>query len=538
MRTSRLTSTTLLILYVCAFTYLGALLGLTLTRAAQPIEFKNGQPPSSLSVGQIIAEAGLNGGKYQACKGDIFTLFQGQLDKKLTRVATELVSDALRAYKDQMASYLVCRAESFLNNLCVFGSCTGGGIDCKKPIASDVTSYLKLNWKDSLKSSFLASCTSLYALKFTGDTVDQNILENGPGGAPAYATNWIETANTASDKEGKRRFWTILSNTKICPYFKEEVYRYFEVPREYIETPPLMNASDMQVSADTPFTLVGGCTLPTQEFDTGSYEFLSKLIEPQNNFNGFVRLAEEEQKKQREAAVSAAKEQLIAGGGFLPTYASGSCNEDPNGKCISYDGIALPPGAVRDSRMADITANYNKMLQSNGENYVGMTDLGARLQVRILGLMNKPLPLKLELGSEFDEANFTPIATPVTGTNPNDPTCTGGNAQCTCVKDNPDAQRIASSVLAPAIERARSKHPEFFVTGSSQIAPGVDYRLVLAAICSDFSSVCTPHPSQDDEIVIISADGLTISYDVITGDGYARTDGGAPVAQCESGVQN
>lgn len=546
----RITNT--LFLGVCA--YLIILLGLSSVHAADPIEFTDstGKPkaPESLTVGQVIAEAGLNGDRYKACAGDIFSLFQENQTKKMEQVAVDLVQDALQQYTSQAAAYLVCRAESYINNLCIYGNCKGGGVDCKKPIASDVTSFLKLNYKDRLKSAFLSSCMSLYALKFTGDTVDGMIQLYGPGGLPAYATDWITAVNVRPAQQAQRRTWALLTSTDICPYFREEALNYFGVPQSYRDTPPIVNAMGLRVDERPPFSLRAACTLP-RDFDptdrseaafmkNGGYSFLSALNEPQNNLEGFVAIAQEELSNQKVALVKATSDQLIAGGGFLPVYGnkSESCNADPDGNCITDGGIVLPPGAVRDERMADLTANYNKLLQPNGESSIAMTDMGARLQARLLGLANQPIPLKLELSPEDNAANFTPLPTPAPATDPNDPVCAGIDPRCTCVTSDPSAQNIASSVFSGAIARAMQTSPELFVAGTNQIAPGINYRLVLQAICASIPSGCIPHPSQDNIVVLSGGSGLTISFDVITSDGYVRTNGGTPIAQCEAGVQD
>lgn len=537
-------------LYAIAATYLALLIGLSVTRAAEPIQFKNGKPPDSLSVGQIIAEASINGAKYKACKGDIFSLFQGNLDKRLLQVGKDLITDALASYKAQMATFLICRLEASLNHTCIYGNCKGGGADCVSPKGSDVTSYLKKNWQNKLKSSFLANCTALYSLKFTGDTVDDAIKSQGFGGAPAFATDWIINSTVQPDERGWFRFWTILVNTDVCPYMKNDVYRYFHVPKEYATSPPAIDPSGFRVDAGDPLTLTGKCTLPKDFNPTkpltvkqveanGGFALFQKIQERQNNFQGFISLAAVELQKQRSASVGAASEQLVAGGGYSSTYASSSCSGDPNGKCIDSGSIALPPGAVRDERMADVTANYNKMLQPDGENFLAQTDLSSRLQVRLLGLMNKPLPIKLELSDDQNPDNFTPAPTPTPAVDPNDPACTGGpETGCTCIAGDTQAQGIAAVQVADAISRTMQTNPELFVAGTNQIVPGQE-TMVLSAICDRIDkSICVPSTAAGDQIVIRDALGVTLSFDVITADGSVSTTGGTPVRSCPAGVQD
>jgi hypothetical protein len=343
----------------------------------------------------------------------------------------------------------------------------------------------------------------------------------------------------------QRRMWSLLVNTKICPYFREEALNYFGVPQAYRESPPTINAMAFRVDERPPFPVRAGCTLP-DDFDpsdtseegfleSGGYSGLTDFNESQNDYRSFIALAQAEYDAQKEAMVESTQEQLIAGGGFLPIYGDeeGSCQKDPDGKCIDYGRIKQPPGAVWDIRDSDIAA------KADGENAIAMTDLGARLQARLLDLSNKPLPLILELAAEDNAENFTPPPTPIPATDPNDPACTGGSPDCTCVRDNPSAQQIARTVISKAMAQAMQQNPELFVPGTNQIAPGADFTLVQNAICDRIGiSVCVPHPGQSDEVVLRGGDGLTISFDVITSDGFLRTNGGQPIAQCIAGIQD
>lgn len=558
MTPSKFTYHALIVMFVGSITYVLVLLGMGITRAAEPIQFVNGEPPSSLSVGQVIAEASLNGAKYNACKGDIYRLFQGELDKKLLKVGKELVRDALAKFKEQAAAYATCWVAYKLNHTCVKISAIAGvetcGLasvqpDCVRPIASEVTSYLKLNWKDKLKSNFLASCTSLYALKFTTDTIDDIIRSQGPGGAPAYATDWINAPYVKSDEQGFFRFWAILVNTDICPYMKNDVYEYFNVPQSYIDNPPNIGADGLKVNADDPFFLTGACTL-SPDFDPAvfinpavwnandGYALLNVINERQNNFAGFIGMASAELRKQRAVAIDSTVNMYVSGGGFSAAFEPDSCLKGPNGECMTNGNQLLPPKAVGDQRQGSIDAEFNKMVQTNGEDYIGMTDLGARLQSRLLGVMNNPMPLILEIAPEHNADNFTPEPTPTPSVDPNDPACTGGNPQCTCVTGNPDLQQFSTALIAPAMAQAMRDNPSLFVAGTNQVTPGAN-RQVLQAICNQIdTSSCVPNPASDFEIVFRGYGELSMAYDVITRDGFVRINGGEVIRQCEGGVQD
>jgi hypothetical protein len=507
-------------------------------------------PPDSLSVGQVIAEAGLNGDRYKACAGDIFSLFQKETAKRAVQIGKDIISDSLEQYKAQLSKKIMCRAEAFINHLCIYGNCEGGGVPCTQPIGSDTNSNMKITYINRLKSAFLASCMSLYSLKFTGDTVDHMIQTQGPGGAPAYATDWITDAYVRPAEQAQRRMWSILANTNICPYFREEALNYFGVPQSYRDAPPIVNAMGLRVNEDPPFQVRAACTIPS-DFDPtdlsadtfmkqGGYMLISELNESQNNLEGFISIATAELSNQKEAALKATSDQLVGSGGYLAIVGNKSdgCTMDPEGKCITDGTIQLPPGAVRDSRNIDLAANYDYMLKNDGENSIAMTDMGARLQARLMSLANKPIPLNLELGPDSQASNFTPAPTPTPIGDPNDPACTGGDPRCTCVTNDPGAQSIGSTTLTGAATRVMQGNPELFVTGTNQIAPGVSYRTVLQALCTSLGSFCTPHPSRDTDVVFTTGDGLSISFEIITTDGFLRTNGGKPLAQCEAGVVN
>lgn len=497
--------------------------------------------PRSLDVEFISENQGINGDEYQRCTTDIFTLFKGNLDGQIKQWAQDAANTIYNTIKNQVTSSVMCGITNALNHY------LGIGTPCTNVPVSDTAAELKTQLKNRLKQNFLVSCTSTVTSHLVEKTVTDMIQTQGPCGGAAYAEDWVYTQSTRPAVVAQRRFWTQLVNTNICPQFKQQVLNYFEVPQSYRDNPPTINTLGFTVNEEAPFDLRGQCTLP-KNFSTasnsvntfqqnGGWEQLQYLLEPQNTLEGFIGMAQSEYALQKEAMLKAADSQLMAGGGFLPVYGDKNTSSqlDPDGNCIDDGRIKQPPGATRDIQNNDLASLWAQAMEVPSGEQGALEDFGARLRVRMLDLANKPLDLKFELGPEQNPQNFTPVPTATLApgeTATNDAACTGGNPNCTCVKDNSTARSLASGVIGPAVSAVIASNPTYFENGTSKIAAGIDFRLVLQAICNRINpAVCQPHPAQDDEIMFLDT-GFSTTFDVITGDGYIRTDGGSPVAMC------
>ncbi|MCC6934490.1 MAG: hypothetical protein IT406_02255 [Candidatus Yanofskybacteria bacterium] len=527
------------------------------TAAFDTTQLSPGQPVSqetSTTLSDIIKNRGLTGDRYkQICvAGNIFTLFKGNLDEIGKRILNQLGGILKDVFAIMKKTLVACAANSILNR---FGL---PSIPCSQIVASETTAYLKARAEVDLKQSFIARCVVDQQINDITNTIDRMIQEQGPEGGPAWATNWIENSYVNPDRQAYRRFWTLLVNTDICEYMRQDVYNYFDVPQSYRENPPVMNLTELSVDGGTPFPLSAACTAKgwapgkitdTQTFATnGGFALLSRLSEPQNNPTGFIRLAEAELRKQRATMIDSVTNQLVSGGGVFPVYGTKeeSCNMDPDGNCVTNGRIRQAPGVARDLINSSFNAQLTFLNNTNGTTAKAMEDISARIRARMLDMANQPLPIKLELGLEDDPDNvITPTPTPSVSPGeypPDDPSCTGGNPQCTCVRSEPNAVALVGSVVRSAVERAMQLNPAFFdPPGSNRIASGVNYRTVLQAVCDQMQppqgTICKPHPGQDDEIVLVTQI-MSISVDVITGDGGLRSNGGNPVAACELGVQD
>jgi hypothetical protein len=489
----------------------------------------------------ITSEQGVNGSKYSQCTGDIFTLFNGQLQQQIKNWVADTVNMMLEQARQMLVQNAMCALNNFLGDL---GFPT---TECVKVTISDAKIALETQFKNRLKSNFLVNCTSTMMRYHITDTVTNMIQTQGYDGGIAAATDYLNFFNQRPAIMAQRQWWTTLVNTNICPWFRDAALDELGVPQDYRNNPPPLSAAGYSVDERPPFSLRAGCTLdrdfdvtdpsPEAVLKNSGWQLIAELDKPQNKKDDFVKMALAEFAALKAARTAIAQAEFIAGGGF--TSIRGECAKGPNGECVDDGSAKQPPGATRDIVQVDMATYFNALNAATGEQGL-MDDIAARIQARILDLANKPLPFKLELGPERNPDNFTPEPTPPLGpgeTGPNDPSCTGGDPRCTCVKDDPTAREVASSVLGTSIGVVIQSNPSYFVNGSSQIAAGIDYRLILQAICNQINpAMCHPHPNQDDEIVLMGG-GLTTSFDVITGGGYIRTDGGSPVAACSEGVQ-
>jgi hypothetical protein len=207
------------------------------------------------------------------------------------------------------------------------------------------------------------------------------------------------------------------------------------------------------------------------------------------------------------------------------------CATDPEGeKCIRYGNIKQVPGTFKDILNSNNQLEMEALNKATGEDGQ-LYDIAAAIRVRLLDLSNAPLPLHFELSPQTNPGNFTPEPTPTpSGLPPDDPSCTGGNPNCTC--PGPSAQLFASTAIKPAIAETITTHPAYFIAGGNEIVTGNE-RLVLQAVCDTLggSGLCHPHPS-DDQMIVLDMSGVQVSFRIITSDGFVRLDGGTAVSQC------
>ncbi len=521
----------------------------------------------------VLEAAGLQGADKKAClAGSIL----GQLDNILGNFKDILLNELSGLLKTGLQSIsrslvqcsvgqLLQGASSIASKVPGVGSVVGGILggasgsfpQCVIQLSgADFSAAVQQHLQD-WKQNFIGRCVAAATLQNMFAYTDQLLAEQGPNGGPAAVSNWVTDLYTEPDRQAVRRMWTILVNTPICPSFRDAALDYFDVPQSYRDDPPTITAVDLNTSANMPFQLRAACTLPT-DVDTsnlndpaafvaaGGFDFLDLANQSQNNFNGFIDMAETEMQRQRAVAVQAAVNEAVAGGGYRSIYgpAGTACAVmDPDGKCIQPANARQAPITAADLKNNEFQAMYNWAISTNGTTNKAITDIESQFVNHLLDMANQPLPFNIEFGFEDQPKNFTPAPTssviPGSGA-ANDPACTDGNPACTCVENEQAIQNAIASVLKIAIANTQSADPDLFdPSGSNHIAAGVDYRTVLTAICDQVqgsgTQTCKPHPTSNTMIVLISP-ALSLSVDVITGTGDLRTNGGQVIAACEAGV--
>jgi hypothetical protein len=202
------------------------------------------------------------------------------------------------------------------------------------------------------------------------------------------------------------------------------------------------------------------------------------------------------------------------------------------------------PGAVRDIAKTDLEAAYATLNSATGEQGL-MEDIAAQIQTRLLNMANAPLPLNLQLGAERTQTNMPAYSPPASSPgasptpDPRDPACIGSDITCECARGNNTYETMASGTIASAIAATIQIYPAYFVAGTNQIVPGTDYQLIGYGVCERIGgggALCHPHPTKSD-FIVMDFGGTTVSFDIITDDGYIRTDGGSPELACPAGVQ-
>lgn len=509
---------------------------------------------SGVPLQDILAVAGLKSEKYGACTSSQALGTLANVIQNFDKLLQAAVMDFLQQFFKSVAKSLIyCVLSDIQKEL---GASVGLSAklliriapQCKIDIASSAGEAFKQIKNRELQQNFIARCVARIALKDTVDLINQVVQTGGLEGGAAYVTSWTNLY-IDEDARGIARFYTELVNADICPYFKQRIFEYYQVPQSYIDDPPTAAGIAFRADGGTPFIQSASCTLP-KDFDPynvteenyytwGGADLLTRIDEPQNNFIGFIGIAEVEAAKQRNLAVSSRVNEAVAGRGFLSKQGCAAWSPD-GATCLQGGPIEQPAGAIADYNQIAFDQQVAWLVSADA-NKKPIDDIKADIANRLFDLANQPLPLTIELGKEDDPKNFapSPTPTPVTGSgDPNDPACTGGNPLCTCVRNDQTVQASLTPIVAAAMTAAQQSNPALFDAGTSHIAAGVNLRDVLKAICDNIGSqACKPSPSQDN-VIIITGGGQTFSVDVITPDGNLRTNGGQPLLACAPGVQD
>lgn len=500
---------------------------------------RQGEAAAGVDLRTILDAAGLNASQYADCTTPALLGNLADIIKNFKQRALDAINGFIQDFMRRIvSSFAYCAAANILTS-------PGGANpapDCTISIASDARAAFEEAKDREIRQNFIGRCVASLMMKKSVDTVAAFMQQSGPyGQGPAWVTSWLNLPGTEAAR-ARDRFYSMLVNTDICPHMKTRVLMYFRVPKSYIDSPPPLTGITGVDGLD-PFPMRAACTLPkgftpenmavaTQGL--GYWTAVELMARPQNNFEGFIDIAQAELARQTDALVTAAMADAISGGGIKSP--SDCISWSPDGRtCLAAGPNKQTGGTLRDQNAAAIQAQYDWLTSTDGTQKKAIQDIRISIANRLFNLANQPLPLKIEFGRE-DNADSSQPATP--SPTP-DVACTGGDPRCTCVRNDESIQALVRPYVADAIARAMFTNSELF--SGNFIAPGVDPRTVLQAICDRLNTAtqtsCIPHPGQDDEIVLVGG-ATTISVHVINSDGSIVTSGGNAVAACEPGVQD
>lgn len=474
----------------------------------------------------------------------------------------QLVTEGLKSYAEDLRNYAVQIAVAKLASILGFGSGVPGGFVANRDVGGTIADILKRKFMDEVESRFIASCTANKMRVEIGNDIRRIIQENGPDGAPAYVTDWVEDVYVSEDQRAILRFCAQLANTDVCPYMANDVAAYFgknySCPLSYFQNPPSLVGLNAGVDGGEPFLSRAACTMP-DGFDPellsadfvgyGGFDALNRYLRPENNFENFVAMAEAELASQRATLVRAAEAEAIGAGGYRSAY--GPClNFDENGKCLAFGPIRQPAGALRDANAAVVQGEIDWVVNSKDSPDELVGDVRLRVVSMMMDMAAQALDYDVEIGRDTQKyvdigsGDRAPeeVTAPTPTPGPDDLACTGGDSRCRCVRDDPNLEPLRMAV-GDATRQATIQHPELVtptgcVGNECTVVAGQNVTF-LNAVCDttlgDSSLHCHPKAGSSDQIVV-DFGFQTISVDILASDGQVLVPG-QPIAMCDIGVQ-
>jgi hypothetical protein len=502
---------------------------------------------TGISLQTVLAASGLNTQRYAPCTS---TQLLGELANIFKNFKSILQDEINNAIQDFYTTILQSLTKCALADVSLPIPFSGGDTNplpkCRTIVSSDMKVTLQRLKERETQSSLIAGCISRIAMKDTGDMVNSMMQQQGPfGEGPAWVTSW-ENLPKQERERAKARFYAILVNTHICPYMRDQMYAYFRVPKSYIDAKPSL-AGSIETDGDDPFILRARCTLP-DDFSpenagaitqNSSYLALVDLMnQPQNNPQGFLDMATAELNGMTADLIQARMADATSGGGV---ESIADCIQwSPDGRtCLAAGPNKQTGGTLKDFKAAITQAEIDRL----NSQQQAVDDITSSIANHLFDLANHPLPLHLELSPNLNPEKFA--STPPPTITPLNPICATIQSPCVCIADDIMTREALAPRISDAIARAIQTNAECFTNGTNQItfsSECPDNRYVLQAICDrlqgQFNQVCQPSSTSDTQIVLVGGGGPSLSIDVITPDGYVRTDGGQPVAACPAGIQD
>jgi hypothetical protein len=201
------------------------------------------------------------------------------------------------------------------------------------------------------------------------------------GKTPSYITNWRNYI-LESEARGNDVFWAVLADTKLCPYFKNDLTTSFGAEKSTgaalgAQVRKIVAGQNVVVYENKLFApgmpslqTTANCTLPSgfnqktfqNDFTKGGgWTTWNQLIQPQNNFFGAYSLALGEQSKQIATEKQAAQDSSLAGGGF-------------KGQKLGADNKASPTGCTGASLPGQLAPTTSDCMAADQACFVSCND--------------------------------------------------------------------------------------------------------------------------------------------------------------------
>lgn len=274
-------------------------------------------------------------------------------------VGVKFVSCAVGGFT---APWLTEQIDTGLNKLLqkipVLGKFFGGLVGGDVPVHD--SSFISAWSNKTLRADILARCTAREIFNAMSKGIVDNARTAGRNGGPAFVRNW-KNFQTDSQYRGEGVFRAMLSNTRLCNYFGNDLKSLFGATKK-TSVPQNTRTDNLD-----PYALRANCTMPSnfsmtnyqKDFSgNGGWNAWSRMLEPQNNYYGLLFQSLDEVARQRSLEQSSDLNQVVANKGFTGKSGSGandSCKtKDANGKCLEYKDIKTPGTVISDSVAATV----------------------------------------------------------------------------------------------------------------------------------------------------------------------------------------
>ena len=305
----------------------------------------------------------------------------------------------------------------------IFG---GAGIGGSVPVIDE--KFISTWTRKESRADIIARCAAREIFNAMSNGIINTARTSGRNGGPAYVRNW-RNFQTDAQYRGEGIFRAMLSNTKLCDYFSNDLKNIFGVTRR-----TALPGQNTRTGNLDPYAFRANCTMPSN-FSLTNYQndfsgngggnAFSRILEPQNNFYGTLFSSLDESAKQRALEESADLNQVLANKGLTGKSgkdANDSCrSKDANGKCLAYKDIKTPGSIISDSVAATFQQELAWITNVDEMSEV----ISAATEVLLKRLFDFSDPNEGDytvyvppIISESPEPTETPLPTPEPGTEP------------------------------------------------------------------------------------------------------------------------